>query len=420
MIVAAILLGGILRESSIDLDLATRYFKEAAWASQDDAGALWGKPLYGPTMFVVPETGEVVANQPDLEGNLKSKGTVFIGKVPSSFAAANTAKLWAGVNWSVIMWPLPSSTVNRLRLIMHESWHRIQSDIGLPSAGTKNDHLDTQNGRTWMLLEYRALSRALPAWGEERKQAVTDALVFRAYRRSLFPGSEVNENRMEVHEGMAEYTGLRLSGLNNSEGRYYLSGRLKLNELKPSLTYAFAYETGPAYGLLLDQYKENWRKELTTSSSLSSMMARLAEVKLPLITRTEAERRAKAYDGVRLIRAEQDREAKRKKQEWEYRQLLITGSRLHLPTTGNFTFDPNAVFPLPGTGNVYVGSKLAEDWGILETDGPLLIGSNYQDAWVPAPQGNELTKGHQWKLSLNPGWKVVAGNRPGDYEIRKE
>ena len=419
MTVVAILLGGIFRQSSIDVDLATRYFQEAAWASQDDGGMLWGKPLYGPTMFVVPETGEVVANQADSEGILKPDGKVFVGRVPASFAAANTAKVWAGVNWSVIMWPLPSSTVNRLRLVMHESWHRIQSDIGLPPAGSKNDHLDTQNGRTWMLMEYRALSRALPAQGEERSQALADALVFRAYRRSLFPGADTNENRMEVHEGMAEYTGLRLSGLNNSEARYYLSGRLKSSALKPSLTYAFAYETGPAYGLLLDQYQETWRRSLSPKSSLSAMIQNFAKIILPTISRREAERRAKVYDGAALIKAEAQRETKRVKQEKEYRVLLIDGPRLHLTSTGNFTFDPNNIFPLPGVGNVYVGSKLAEEWGILETDGPVLIGANYQDAWVPAPVGDDLTKGPKWKLTLNPGWKLMPGKRKGDFEVAK-
>ena len=144
-----------------------------------------------------------------------------------------------------------------------------------------------------------------------------------------------------------------------------------------------------------------------------------AKIELPAVSRREAELRAKFYDGVNLIRTEADREAKRQKQQKEYQTLLVDGPRLHLSSTGNFTFDPNAVFPMPGVGNVYVGSKLNEEWGILETEGPVLIGPTYTDAWVPAPTSTNMTQGPKWKLTLNPGWKVIPGKRKGDFDLAK-
>ncbi|MBS1726010.1 MAG: hypothetical protein JST51_04760 [Armatimonadetes bacterium] len=416
ILAATIFLRSVL---SIDLNLAARYFQEASWASQDDAGALWGAKLYGPTLFVDPQTGDIVANQADQKGALTSAGTVFVGKVPLSFAAANTAMDWNGVKWSVIMWPLPERPVDRARLIMHESWHRIQSDIGLPPAITHNEHLDSKEGRIWLLMEYRALAKALPAWGDERKTALSDALTFRTYRRSLFPSAAENEDRMEVHEGMAEYTGICCSGRTNSEGRYYMAGRLKLNSLKPSLTYAFAYETGPAYGLLLDQYDEHWRKGLNPKSSLSELLAAAAHIAVGKVDRAEAIKRAQAYDGNSLIKQETKRDEERTKQLKEFRQTLIEGPRLHLPSTGNFTFDPNAVYPIPPTGTVYLGSKLSEEWGVLETTGPVLIDSQYKNSWVQAATGTDPSKGMTWKLTLNPGWKLVHGSRKGDWEVAK-
>ena len=302
---------------------------------------------------------------------------------------------------------------------MHESWHRIQSDIGLPPAGTKNDHLDSKNGRIWMLMEYRALAKALLAWGPERKQTLGDALVFRAYRRAVFPEATANEDRMEVHEGMAEYTGFRACGLRNDEARFYIAGRLKLNAMKPSLTYAFAYETGPAYGLLLDQYKPEWRKDLKTTSSLSGMVTILSKLEVKTPTLKEATQRAKSYEGDELIRVETELDRTRQKLAKEYKQNLVDGPRLHLPSTGNFTFDPNAVFPMKGVGTVYIGSKIAEEWGVLEVDGPVLVGATYKDVWVPAPPATSLTKGATWKLTLSPGWQVVPSTRKGDYEVRK-
>ena len=403
----------------IDLTLAARYFQEAEWASNDNNTKLWGKRLYGPILFVDRNTGEAVGNQPDKDGNLKPQGHLFIGKVPPSFAAANTAKEWAGVKWSVILWPLPTTTTARTSLIMHESWHRIQDDIGLKSTMNDNDHLDSKDGRTWLLMEYRALAKALPAWGNERKIALQDALTFRQYRRSFFPTSVASEDRMEVHEGLAEYTGLSCSGMNNEEARFFLAGRLKVNALKESLTYSFAYETGAAYGLMLDQYSETWRKGLTTSSSLSATLAKLAKLTVTKPSSQEALNRAKAYDGEVLIKAEITRELNRKKKEAEYRRLLVDGPRIHVPFGGNFSFDPNSVFPIKGIGTVYIGCKLTGEWGTIQVDGPTLISPDYQDAWVTAGPTSDPSAKQTWKLTLNKGWKMVPGKRPGDFDIFK-
>ena len=70
---------------------------------------------------------------------------------------------------------------------------------------------------------------------------------------------------------MAEYTGFARGGLYNNEARYYMAGRLKLAALKPSLAYAFAYETGPAYGLLLDMQGEDWRKDLSFTMNIDNL-----------------------------------------------------------------------------------------------------------------------------------------------------
>jgi hypothetical protein len=54
------------------------------------------------------------------------------------------------------MWPVPADTVLRRTLLIHELWHRVQADIGLPETGPSNAHLDTPDGRLWLQLEWRA------------------------------------------------------------------------------------------------------------------------------------------------------------------------------------------------------------------------------------------------------------------------
>ena len=82
---------------------------------------------------------------------------------------------------------------------MHESFHRIQKQIGFPLTGPSNAHLDSVEGRYWLQLEWRALAKALPG----DRQAVRDALAFRARRRSLFADAPAQERELEMNEGLA-------------------------------------------------------------------------------------------------------------------------------------------------------------------------------------------------------------------------
>ena len=409
------------RDPGIDRALAKRYFQEAQWASDDDGGRLWGKPLYGPMLFFDRDSGEVVANQPDREDELQPADGVFVGKVPKDFAGANTELDWAGVKWTVVLWPLPDRTFDRTRLMMHESWHRIQADLGLPSANVRNEHLSTKDGRTWLLMEYRALGKALPAWGPERRQALEDALAFRAFRRDSFPAAAAEEDRMEVHEGLAEYTGFASGGLSNHEARYYMAGRLKLAALKPSLSYAFAYETGAAYGLLLDMDDKAWRQDLNTSSSLSALLAARNHIEPGHPTSSDVMARAKAYDGDALIAAETKRDEERQAAEAKYRSSLVTGPVLRLPLVQkSFTFDPNAVVPLSGAGTVYLGCKFIDQWGILTVDKAALADATFGSVCVPAPGDATASQGDGWRLELNPGWTLAPGSRHGDFTAVKK
>src|SRR5262245_14001357 len=200
-------------ESAIDVQRARQYFEEARTLAQKDAGKLWGQSLAGPLLFADRKSRQVVANQRDGEGLLRADGEVFVGRLPDRLPFANTTVTWAGVKWTMVVWPPYEDTTERGALLMHESWHRIQDRLGLPASGPSNKHLDTMDGRLWLQLEWRALAAALAGEGERRRSAIEDALVFRAHRRGLFKSAAEEERSLEMHEGLAEYTGVRLCGL---------------------------------------------------------------------------------------------------------------------------------------------------------------------------------------------------------------
>jgi hypothetical protein len=407
---------------AIDLQLAARYFQEAKWASDDDGGKLWGKPLYGPMLFADPQTREVVANQRDRQGKLHKAGSLWVGELAKEVGIANTATEWGGVKWTMVMWgALGGPQAIRVQLMMHECWHRIQADVGLPAPDTqqRNVHLDTETGRIWLRLEWRALSAALVGIGDERTRAITDALIFRAHRRELIPGAAAQEDRMEVHEGLAEYTGVRLMGLGDWSRGAYLAGRVKMNAVsRPSYPMSFAYETGPCYGILLDDTGKEWRSKLTPASSLSESLREAAGIKLPADIEAAARERAAAYDGQALIAEEDNREETRKAAEAKWRALLVEGPTLELPIPqGNFSYDPNAVFPLGEDGTVYPETRIADDWGVVEVKNGARVVWAKHTAFVAAPSEPDKLSNANWVLTLKPGWRLVPGERKGDFKL---
>ncbi|HZM98131.1 MAG TPA: hypothetical protein VFB70_02005, partial [Pyrinomonadaceae bacterium] len=199
------------QSGGIDTKLASQYFRQLKETSDRDGGKTWDVPLYGPIMFVDPRSGNVVTNQADLEHKLVPRDGVFVGTLPHEISPANTDIRWAGVHWTMVMWPVSEFRQTRERLLLHECFHRLQEKLGLPARDAVNAHLDTLNGRIWIQMEWRALERALRQTGPARKAALADVLLFRGYRRSLFPDSATNENALEVNEGLSEYTGVKLS-----------------------------------------------------------------------------------------------------------------------------------------------------------------------------------------------------------------
>ena len=422
--IIAVLLPGLAygQQSAIDRNTATQYFAEAKALCTHDNGKLWGVSLCGPMLIVDRQTRDVVANQADREGFLTRQGDIFVGQLPVTVNIANTAIEWAGVKWTMIIFPLPEDKYQRANLMTHELWHRVQKDIGFPASGAGNNHFDLKDGRIWLQLEWRALSTALTSSRKQRRQAITDALTFRAYRRILFQKAASEEREMEMHEGLAEYTGVRLSGAPNLN-EYLVEGDLKQAPQKRSFVRSFAYASGPAYGILLDQTGRAWRKGLTKDDDLGSLLAKILGIKLSPDLKPVAEARAKSYDGDNLIAAETQRESDRQKLIADYRERLVNGPVLSIPLYKmNMQINPSNLVPLDSLGTIYPDIRVVDVWGILTvSSGGALMNSTYSMVYVPAPENakSSLMRGNGWSLELNAGWTIAPGERKGDYVVKK-
>ncbi len=414
------------QNAPIDLALAQQYFQEAQAICKQDEGRLWGISLCGPVLFVEPETRTVVANQQDAKGLFTRRGEVFVGHWPDEENCANTAIDWAGTHWTMIIWPLPQDEFERRRLLMHELFHRVQAELKLPLGNPANAQLDTRDGRLWLQLEWRALSAALNAQGGARRQAAADALAFRAYRHSLFPQAQGAERALEMNEGLAEYTGVRLAARDEAQARAAVTRQIERAHTRPTFVRSFAYVSGPAYGLLLDAAGAPWRKGLTPQSDLGALLQRALAVKLPTRLQARAAKQANRYEGRALMAAEDEREHTRRQRLAAYRARLVEGPRLLLSLTEHvqYSFNPNELVPLDGAGTVYPTLRVTDEWGILAVENGALMtraGERVSAVYIKAPadlQAQPL-KGDGWILQLNDGWRIEPGERKGDYVLRR-
>lgn len=411
----------VIQPSPIPLGLAERYFREAELLSKRDHSRLWGHILYGPMMFADPKTRFVVANQADREGRLARTGNVFVGELPATMNVANTAGEWAGVKWTMMVFPVPKDKMLRDKLMVHELWHRIQDEVGFPSSGAANNHLDSFDGRVWLQLEWRALVRALTSKGVVRREAISDALLFRAYRRMLFPEAAREEREMEMHEGLAEYTGVRLSGIHDA-GAFVAENNLRDAMTKESFVRSFAYASGPAYGVLLDEARKDWRKGLTPDRDLAALLQNILDIRLTAEVARAAQERGESYSGAELLASETKRQNDKEAVMAKYRARLVDGPVLVMPFQKmRMQFNPGNLLPMGTLGTVYPDIRIVDVWGILTVSkGGALMTPTYSmiSVCAPAVTGGSQIHGDGWTLELNPGWRIVAGERKGDYLLR--
>jgi hypothetical protein len=413
------------RFQAAEVEAAARAFASARAASDRDAGKLWGRPVYGPLLLVDPASRRVLASQADAEGKLHPRDGLFEGEYPADRPIANTAVEWAGVRWAMILLPLPDDLETRLELLEHELFHRLQPELGLPPASYTIAHLDGLEGRTWLRLEWRALRAAIEGAGEAKRLGLEDALVFRAHRRALFPAGAGEERALEMNEGLAEDTGCALAAETPEVRRRLALQFLGKGEKRPSFARSFAYASGPAYGLLLDEKAAGWRKGLTPESDLGALLAGATGFQAPAELGAEAARRAGRYDGAALRTEEAERERQRLERAAASRKRFVEGPTLTLPLREpQVSFNPNRLEPLDELGTVYRTLELVEAWGSLKVDegGGALLTGDWSRLTLPAPATRPGPKleGDGWTLTLGAGWRWKPGARSGDWVLVSE
>jgi hypothetical protein len=419
----------------IDTARALSALRDAKNGCEADRGDLWRRSLCGPIALVDRQTRLVIANDTIPGRRFLRMNDAFVTTLRDNQFVANTSFPWGGRTWTMVALPLPQDRYERVALVMHEAFHREQGALGLRQRDALNNQLDMRPGRTWLRLEYRALARALDALPDSRaaRAHAESALLFRAQRRSIYPGTDSLEATLEIQEGLPEYTGQRLAMRLTGEGPRRVAQYVRDYETTtPSFVRAFAYGTGPALGILLDQFSPAWRDSVRTRRDLGALLAKSIDLKAPTQRNIAAAARARArdYGWDEVDRAEASRDSAREPAMREYRARLQDGPIITLRQSSDslsWSFDPTELVGFDLASAVYPSGGFSAGWGKLTVErGGVLVANDFSTIRVGAPPapivaGAKTINGDGWTLALNPGWSIQADpSRPHSFLVVKD
>jgi len=394
-------------DAQVQPPLAQRWFEEATKLCERDAGRLWGVSLCGPMVIVDQATGTRATSQPEPEG-----------QPPRLPGFADGPVSWGGLRWFAFpLSMLPANAADvRQQVMLHGLFHRVQPELGLITEDGFNEHLDTLEGRVWMQLEWRALRRAIESSGSDRAEAIADALAFRSERRRRFPGAADNERREEIREGLASYTGVAAWANSPADAHRAAAPPASIDA---SIVGAFAYTSGPAYGVLLDDLLPGWRRQVRGTSDLGDLLAS-ATNRPPT---TDVAVAAARYDAATLRTAEEARDRAQQVRVAELRRRFVDGPVLTMLAAGSGTSDTTGSVVIPGAGTVFFHNfTQSGQWGRLEANGGVLRSSDGATLSVPVsgPLEGTTLKGDGWSATLNSGWAVRPAVRLGSFVVVRE
>lgn len=406
--------------SEMDFKQATNAFTEMKELLLKEDGKLWNHKLNGPILLINPQTRTFIANEQNDKNEFIQRGNFYIGKLPENINVSNTSIDWDGKRWTTAILPLSESKEERLSLLVHESFHRIQPKIGFDSLyEIQNNHLDTKDGRIYLKLELEALKQALNS--EKPEQHIKNALLIRNYRQQLFPGSTASENSLEINEGIAEYTGSILCGMSNVDLQKHYSASIDMFFSRPTFVRSFAYVTIPVYGYFMKNTDEHWNLKINGKTNLTEFISNFFGLKSSKTNAYEIKSIDQAYNLESIGKFEETREVKRIKLIATLKKRFLGDSTFVINLQNmNFGFNPGNVMPLDTFGTVYPNIRVTDNWGVLQVDSCGALLTNWVKITITSPERitDTLITGKGWKLKLNNSWKLDKVN--GHYTLNKK
>ncbi|MEO3402841.1 hypothetical protein AAFN85_03000 [Mucilaginibacter sp. CAU 1740] len=400
-----------------------------------DNGAMWGTPLWSSHLLILDTKNKIYSAQP-LEDAV-FQDSLWSRTLPDrTLNQSNAPQDFAGSRYAVVM---TTYLADSSATLIHELFHLAQ-EKQVQLNGNPLNYLDGYQARELLRLEYHALREALSlarknAPKNDMAAQLSDAVCFRKLRRALSPETADAEIDIESSEGLANYTGFRLS---DRRDKFALAIKeINGRESAPTYTRTFPYATGPAYGLLFDQLGIEWRSGLNKRYNLGGIFE-IRYLHNEVATDSAAfHAAANRHDYNRIHKEELDRKAIFDQKTAWFTKTLVDAPVLHarLSTdTYSRSFDMNGTFVLQDKGTVYTairgtditgknfGSFQTTNTGTADQPAGILGSPDNREFIFPLPlrtEGSKLT-GPNYELLLNPGWVVKPKGDKGNLEIVKQ
>ena len=425
MMVPCLLLGTITfgqESEEVKLDSIVQYFSEIKTATKNGF-ELWGRDLYDNIILIDPTTRQLFSNNSGTDNSFKRYKNIYVGNLPDSVNIANTSLNWNGHTWAMIMLPMSKDYYTRINLLAHELFHSAQFSLGFVQNNKESNHLEQENGRIFLRLELEALKKVFDSDSPAKQNKhLTDALIFRRHRNSLFQGSAQIENQLELNEGIAEYTGVVISGRGKEGIKKHFNDAIDNFFLNPTYVRSFAYNTTPIYGYLLRLKRPFWNHHISENIDLTDFFIRELCIELPEDLASAAVGLAADYNGNKIFAEEQARADKIKKQIELYRSLFVDQPHMILKFEKmNVSFDPRNILPIADLGTVYPSIRVTDNWGILEVKNGALMSPNWDKITISMPtkiEGQRI-EGEGWILQLNNPYTLQKDELLNNYKLIK-
>lgn len=392
------------------LDTLNAYIEEFKIEVKKEDGKLWGELFEIPMLI---KTNDFIVCSEPVDGFKKYK-SIYFGTAEDYTRGGNSCVSWRGKNWATFTYDANrfNNRESRHNLFFHEAYHCLQFILNLGGQWTQCKHLNEFDARCLLRLELNALLKALESNTTDTASLV-NALAYRAYRYALYPNAYLEEAKMEMLEGVANYTGLKLSG-KTKEGI--------VNEIKSNMSFnpqLFAYLSGALYCFNLDKIDSTWRSRIKENDNFLYFTQSVFNIQLPESLLDNYTNTREMYNWSQIESEEKQIVKETKQKQEHYTRLFFESPVLHIPFNlcQGFTFKSTIIFPLEN-GKVYNEFYTSGEWGNLISTGEMFMG-NELVLTKPMENTSATVKGEGWNINLNPQW-IVKEVSPGRFELVKE
>lgn len=404
----------------------------------NDKGKLWGENIWH-TAFLVLDFDNTIYTLKPIAGFKTTDSIIYFSKMQENeLSFTNSVQEYKGTKYATI---LSSYLKDNSATIIHELFHTLQFKHK-EFSGNPVSYLDNYDARQWLRLEYQALRFTLQSMNskeslQEIKLHLKDALLFRKLRQTKYKEYLANELELETLEGLANYTGIQLSAIDNK----YEEAISQINEREASETYTrpFPYATGPAYGLIFDYLNIDWKKGLDRIYNFLDIYETQIIREKIFINETIISQAKTRNHFQKIHQEELKRKTSQEKLISFYTKMLIdkpTVSVTSIDENYGRTYNMNGTISLDENRTIFSSikgtAKSKEDFGnfYIKNGMGTLGTSGILGTWIgdvlkftfplfQKIEGNKII-GEFYVIELNEGWEVIKINSNGDFEIVKK